>query len=210
MPRPSAPLRETNRRPIATLMPTRPKRRGNQAYLFQISQGLAAALAQFIDRWVLDLVNGNPVLEVQPDRSAENLREWEERVEASIVGDPVIAEIEKRQMVMARRGQGLYRSQLVRLESHCRLTRVRSGVQSHYARCSRGAAGSLRRRGQLTRTSGRADDMPGFFSGYQSLQPVQADTWCCSVPGSPGQLPCSPSSWSIFARRASASAVSVE
>lgn len=108
--------------------------RGNQAYLFQISQIMAAALAQLIDRWVLDLVAGNYALEVPIDRSAENIFEWEERVEASIVSDPALPETERETLIMARRGQGLYRSRLLALEPCCRLTRVSNSrhlVASH-------------------------------------------------------------------------------
>lgn len=98
--------------------------RGNQAYLFQIPQMLAAALAQLIDRWVLDLVNGNHVLDVSADRSSENLYEWEERVEAAIAKDASLPDTEKETLIMARRGQGLYRSRLLAIEPRCRITRV--------------------------------------------------------------------------------------
>jgi hypothetical protein len=128
---------------IARLRPLLPEKyspiqpatgRGNQAYLFQISQSLAAALAQLIDRWVLDLVKGNYVLDELRDRSSENLFEWEKLVEAAIIDNPVLPETEKETLVMARRGQGLYRSRLMELESRCRLTHVSNSkhlVASH-------------------------------------------------------------------------------
>ena len=117
---------------IASLRPLLPEKyspiqpvtgRGNQAYLFQISQPLAA-LAQLIDRWVLDLVNGNYILEDLRDRSSENLFEWERRVEKDIINNPALPETEKETLVMARRGQGLYRSRLMELERQCRITHV--------------------------------------------------------------------------------------
>lgn len=97
---------------------------GNQAYLFEISRTFASALAQLVDRWVLDLVTGNYALDVQPDRSAENIFEWEECVERSIIKDPTLRETERERLVMARRGQGLFRENLLRIENRCRITRV--------------------------------------------------------------------------------------
>ncbi|MEQ8691830.1 MAG: HNH endonuclease [Pseudomonadales bacterium] len=98
--------------------------RGNQAYLFKISRVFASGLAQLADRWVLDLVNGNYALDVQPDRSVENLFEWENRVEQSIINDTSLLETEKATLVMARRGQGLFRDRLLQIESCCRITQV--------------------------------------------------------------------------------------
>lgn len=108
--------------------------RGNQAYLFHISRAFAAALAHLVDRSVLDLVNGNYAMDASPDRSAENLHEWEDRVEESIIKDPGLPETEKSTLVMARRGQGLFRERLLLIESRCRITLVNNSkhlIASH-------------------------------------------------------------------------------
>jgi hypothetical protein len=106
----------------------------NQSYLFDISEQFALALAQLIDTMALDLVRGNVVLDAMPDRSLENIAEWEDRVEDGIVTDITIPETEKLALVSSRRGQGSYRNALMKIESSGRVTRVdraRHLVASH-------------------------------------------------------------------------------
>lgn len=98
--------------------------RANQAYLFSISEGFALALSHLLDRWVVDLVSGNYMLDVAADRSWENLERWEDRVEQKILSDPSIVETVKETLVLARRGQGTFRERLFSVEKQCRITRV--------------------------------------------------------------------------------------
>jgi hypothetical protein len=137
----ASPLRTMDH--IATLRPLLPQIHSpiktgdggaNLAYLFDIPEPLAMALAQLLDRWVLDLVRGNMVLDTLPDRSLENIAEWEDRVEESITTDTEIPETERLALVSARRGQGKYRKALMQVEKSCRVTRVdraRHLVASH-------------------------------------------------------------------------------
>lgn len=98
--------------------------RANQAYLFSISEEFALALSHLLDRWVVDLVSGNYVLDVGADRSWENLERWEDRVEQNILSDPSIVETVRETLVLARRGQGAFRERLFSVEKRCRITRV--------------------------------------------------------------------------------------
>jgi hypothetical protein len=137
----ASPLRTMDH--IATLRPLLPQIHAplktdsggaNQSYLFHIPEPLALALAQLLDRWTLDLVRGNTVLDALPDRSIENIAEWEDRVEKSITTDTTIRETEKLALVSARRGQGKYRKALMQVEKSCRVTKVdraRHLVASH-------------------------------------------------------------------------------
>lgn len=52
------------------------------------------------------------------------LEEWERRKEAELVADPMIPETERRALVLSRRGQGLFRQNVQKVESACRVTRV--------------------------------------------------------------------------------------
>lgn len=106
----------------------------NQSYLFDISKNFALALAHLIDTVAVDLVKGNMVFDAMPDRSLENITEWEDRVEDGITKDITIPETEKLALVSSRRGQGRYRKDLMMIESSCRVTRVnraRHLVASH-------------------------------------------------------------------------------
>jgi hypothetical protein len=106
----------------------------NQSYLFDISKQFALALAQLIDTVAVELVRGNMVFDAMPDRSLENIAEWEDRVEDGITTDTTIPETEKLALVSARRGQGSYRKALMKIESSCRVTlvnRARHLVASH-------------------------------------------------------------------------------
>jgi hypothetical protein len=97
----------------------------NQSYLFDISEEFALALAQLIDRWTLDLVRGNALLEMPArDMSALNTKAWEDKIEEQIQQSPEILETERSALVNARVGQGQYRKELLKIERACRVTRV--------------------------------------------------------------------------------------
>lgn len=96
----------------------------NEAYLFSITEDFALALAHLLEGWVVDLVRGNYLLDVTRDSTYDNLVEWENRVEEDITADDAIEETEKVALVLARRGQGKFRDQLLHIERACRLTGV--------------------------------------------------------------------------------------
>ncbi|MBU6435542.1 MAG: HNH endonuclease, partial [Nitrospirae bacterium] len=52
------------------------------------------------------------------------LEEWEQRVERAIRDTPILQETEKQSLIQARRGQGIFRTNLQRIESQCRITKV--------------------------------------------------------------------------------------
>ena len=49
---------------------------------------------------------------------------WEEHLRHSIESDPAIQETEKEALIVARRGQGLFRSRVQAFETRCRITGV--------------------------------------------------------------------------------------
>lgn len=118
---------------IDTLRPLLPKKYApikiqsgyaNESYLFDISKEFALALAHLMDRWVVDLILGNYVLEKSPDRTSENISFWENLAESRILEDHTISETEKSALVQSRRGQGRYRNKLMTFEQACRITGV--------------------------------------------------------------------------------------
>jgi putative restriction endonuclease len=52
------------------------------------------------------------------------LEEWERRIESNIQADQRLNETERRALILARRGQGLYRSNVQIIERACRVTKV--------------------------------------------------------------------------------------
>ncbi|PCJ83201.1 MAG: HNH endonuclease [Thiotrichaceae bacterium] len=117
---------------LKSLLPTNksPIRRengwGNQAYLFQIGEPLALALAHLIDEQTVTLVSGNYVADISKsvDTIDLHIEDWENRIEESIRTSPDFSVTEKDTLVKARRGQGKYRELLLRREHRCRITGV--------------------------------------------------------------------------------------
>jgi hypothetical protein len=58
---------------------------------------------------------------LQPEAT---IGEWEQRVEQAIRDTPTLPETEKQSLIQARRGQGIFRYNVQRLENHCRITKV--------------------------------------------------------------------------------------
>ena len=102
---------------------------GNQSYLFDISQDLAIVLAQLMERWVVDLVKGDMVLDLpNVDSSLENTKVWEDSIEESIQADLDIPDTVRETLVQSRVGQGLFRKELLLIEPACRVTGVNNPV----------------------------------------------------------------------------------
>jgi len=99
---------------------------GNQVfYLYDISYELASHLALLMDRFVLDLVKGDVVLDLlESQNTSKNLLAWEDIVQDDLELDPLIPETTKEALVQSRRGQGKFRSELLKIENHCRVTKV--------------------------------------------------------------------------------------
>jgi hypothetical protein len=108
--------------------PLRPSGDGLQSvYLAEISAALAAILFKLIGSEA-DQVSDIGRQVSQADRhdvSREpTLEEWERRIESNIQSDRRLDETERRSLILARRGQGLFRSNVQEVERACRVTQV--------------------------------------------------------------------------------------
>lgn len=56
--------------------------------------------------------------------TAAGLVEWETHLENTIRQDPALSETERETLIIARRGQGLFKQNVMQLESQCRITKV--------------------------------------------------------------------------------------
>jgi putative restriction endonuclease len=108
--------------------PLRPTGDGLQSvYLTEISTPLAAALFRLIGYEANQVADVGRVVG-QPDRfnaaPEPTLEEWERRIESSIQADQRLDETERRALILARRGQGLFRANVQSIERACRVTKV--------------------------------------------------------------------------------------
>jgi putative restriction endonuclease len=115
---------------LAPLLPTRysplrPNGAGLQSvYLTCLPDQLAAALIDVLGAEARDLVLGFRVAEEAPITSAIGLVEWEEHALNQVQADTALPETDRQAIVLARRGQGLFKTRVMRIEHACRITGV--------------------------------------------------------------------------------------
>jgi putative restriction endonuclease len=104
--------------------PLMPDGRGLQAiYLTAIPPALMEVFATLIDtelRRLMDMTVAADVVE----NYATAVLQWEEHIEDEIASDDALGQTEKEQLIIARRGQGLFRRNVQQLERRCRVTKV--------------------------------------------------------------------------------------
>lgn len=107
--------------------PIRPNGYGNQGvYLAEIPQSMALVVAQLASPKLLGIIQGIQSSETAdtPLPELRGIVEWEERECEQIAEDGALQATEKEALISARRGQGLFRKKIGRLERFCRVTRV--------------------------------------------------------------------------------------
>jgi hypothetical protein len=60
---------------------------------------------------------------------------WEHHIEDAIEADPRVPETEREALIIARRGQGLFKERVMRIEDHCRITKVRNVIHLRASHC---------------------------------------------------------------------------
>lgn len=109
----------------AKYSPLRPNGHGLQSvYLTELHQDLALTLARLISAEVLALAQAEGVAEVVPEAPKAELVLWEEHLRREIEQDPEIPDTDREALVIARRGQGLFRQRVEAIECACRVTHV--------------------------------------------------------------------------------------
>ncbi len=93
-------------------------------YLTVLPEMFAATLIDLLGSEVRTLVTGHRVAEEAPEDPAIGLAEWEEYQVDQLRGDVQLAETDRLAVVLARRGQGLFKQRVMRLERACRITGV--------------------------------------------------------------------------------------
>ena len=119
---------------LPTLLPHFPHRygplqnngRGKQAiYLTRLPEPLMAALAKLIGQQVTTLMTMNRVHEdAHADPIGVGQFEWEEHLRHQVEDTPGLDHTQKEQIILARRGQGVFKNNVSKIEHHCRVTKV--------------------------------------------------------------------------------------
>ncbi|APV51646.1 HNH endonuclease [Betaproteobacteria bacterium GR16-43] len=99
--------------------------RGLQAvYLTHVNDDLARLLMNLIGGQASAIVQGRVLANVPTAAPAVGLAEWEEHELGLVRDDATLPSTEREAIVLARRGQGLFKSKVARIEKACRITRV--------------------------------------------------------------------------------------
>lgn len=93
-------------------------------YLTYLPEPLAAELVDLIGREARNLIEGSRVADAQTSQVAIGLVQWEEHVLQEVVSDRSLPDTDRQAVVMARRGQGLFKQNVQKREKACRLTQV--------------------------------------------------------------------------------------
>ena len=115
---------------LAPLLPERyspllPTGSGLQSvYLTRMSEPFAGALADLIGAEARTLILGNRVAEERVLQPAIGLIEWEEHEMNRVRGEAELPETTRQAIVLARRGQGLFKQRVMQIEHACRITGV--------------------------------------------------------------------------------------
>jgi putative restriction endonuclease len=93
-------------------------------YLTNLSEPLASALIDLLGAEARDVIRGHRVAEEQELQPAIGLAEWEEHEMNRIRTTTDIPETTRQAVVLARRGQGLFKQRVMKIERACRITGV--------------------------------------------------------------------------------------
>lgn len=93
-------------------------------YLTRLSSPLAGAILDLLGAEAQNIVRGHIASDAGGIQPAIGLAEWEEHEMDKVRSDETVSETTRRAIVLARRGQGLFKKRVMELESACRITGV--------------------------------------------------------------------------------------
>jgi len=107
-------------------------------YLTQLSEDFAAIFAGLIGEEARSLVaNAETIVGVDKERivTDDDLDVWERKLEEQVETDASVPETDREAIIRARRGQGLFKQRLMRVETRCRITGVDNPSQLLASHC---------------------------------------------------------------------------
>lgn len=93
-------------------------------YLTRLSEPLAGVLVDLLGAEARDVIRGHRAAEERPLQPAIGLVEWEEHEMNRLRTDANVPETTRKAIVLARRGQGLFKQRVMEIERACRITGV--------------------------------------------------------------------------------------
>jgi hypothetical protein len=113
--------------------PLQPNGNGLQSvYLTEVPTALAEVLVGLMGQEVAPIAVA--ARDVKPV-AADDLDLWEGRLEEQLAADSTVPETERRAIIRARNGQGLFRERVARIETRCRITGVDNPVHLIASHC---------------------------------------------------------------------------
>ncbi|MBL0143494.1 MAG: HNH endonuclease [Betaproteobacteria bacterium] len=105
--------------------PLRPNGSGLQGvYLTRLPDVFAGAMIDLVGTEARTLVKGHFAMDDSPIQPAIGLIQWEEHELEKVRADAHVPETDREAIVLARRGQGLFKSRVMKRETRCRITGV--------------------------------------------------------------------------------------
>jgi len=117
----------------STRLCRRPERGNQGLYLTELSPHLAQVLIEIIGRQaseLADTVAGRDDL-IRPPAETADMEVWEHHIEQVIENSPGLSETERESLIVSRRGQGLFKDRVMRIERFCRVTKVENPSGHH-------------------------------------------------------------------------------
>jgi putative restriction endonuclease len=116
--------------------PLQPSGTGLQGiYLTRLSDTLAGALVDLLGAEAHALVKGYRVAEELPLQPAIGLLQWEQHEIDQVRADIKVPETTRTAIVLARRGQGLFKRNVMKIERRCRITGVNQEEHLRASHC---------------------------------------------------------------------------
>jgi putative restriction endonuclease len=106
-------------------------------YLTELQSAFAEVLIGLIGQEATMLRDRLSQVAVETPMQAENadLEKWEHHIESTIESDGQLSETERQALVVARRGQGLFKQRVMEIEDHCRMTGVTNPIHLRASHC---------------------------------------------------------------------------
>ena len=119
--------------------PLQPNGNGIQSiYLTELSQSFAEVLAGLIGeeaRSLMAAAESRVALESGRIVTGDDLDVWERKLEQQVESDTSVKETDREAIVRARRGQGLFKQRVMRIETRCRITGVDNPIHLLASHC---------------------------------------------------------------------------
>lgn len=107
-------------------------------YLTEIPASMAEALTGLIGREAAVIIEDRVVnSRVEPVTQEGNadLELWEHHIESIIESDPRVRDTDREALIVARRGQGLFKQRVMQIEERCRITGVTNPIHLRASHC---------------------------------------------------------------------------